>query len=230
MLLNIQSQLIFLPLLFNRSTVLTACALNGHYFTKCCSACSLIRPALWLQQEMAPQVALQQLALPLQHPQRQQRGLATLQSVLWNNGQPVWEFPSLHMDRSMFLQAACSRMTASEQVHPLRFSTPTDESATCITCADQNVGSCCLHCIPCLLHRLLASDRHLPCCLQVALFENAPEGAPVPGDELYQIALAHVVEAMLTFSPARITTADKMLSFLASQSRYHMLGMLLTVV
>ena len=57
-------------------------------------------------------------------------------------------------------------------------------------------------------------------CWQVVLFEAAPEGAPVPGDELYQISLAHIVEAMQTFSPARITAADKMLTFLASQPRY----------
>lgn len=58
------------------------------------------------------------------------------------------------------------------------------------------------------------------CKYQVALFESAPEGAPVPGDELYQIALAHVVDGMHTFSPQRIATADKMFAFLASQPRY----------
>ena len=56
-------------------------------------------------------------------------------------------------------------------------------------------------------------------CGQVELFESAPEGAPVPGDELYQIALAHVVEGMRTFSVARIAAAEKMLTFLASQPR-----------
>ena len=70
-------------------------------------------------QELAPQMALQQVAQPLHDPLRQRQGIATLQRILWNNGQPVWEFPSLHMDRSTYLQEACSHMSATEQVKHL---------------------------------------------------------------------------------------------------------------
>ena len=67
-------------------------------------------------QELAPQVALQQLALALDHPMRHTCGMCNLQRILWQDAQPVWEFPTLHMDRSAYLQEACRHMTAAEQV------------------------------------------------------------------------------------------------------------------
>ena len=66
-------------------------------------------------QELAPQVALRQLALPPEHPMRYERGMANLRRILWKNGQPVWELPTLHMDRGAYLQEACRNMTAAEQ-------------------------------------------------------------------------------------------------------------------
>lgn len=60
-------------------------------------------------------MALRQLTLSLDHSLRHQQGMLNLQRILWRNGQPVWEFPSLHMDRSTYLQEACAHMTAAEQ-------------------------------------------------------------------------------------------------------------------
>lgn len=77
-------------------------------------------------------------------------------------------------------------------------------------------------CMMCNGHSCLTAERadHLSCAvLQVELFESAPEGAPVPEDELYQIVLAHMVHGMHTFSAAHLATADKMLAFLTSPPR-----------
>ena len=40
----------------------------------------------------------------------------------------------------------------------------------------------------------------------------------MPGNELHQVALAHIAAGLQTQSPPHIRTADKMLSFLAANS------------
>ena len=70
-------------------------------------------------QELAPRIALQKVAAPLEDAAVRAEGIALLRRVLWKDGAPVAVFPTLKKDRVELLQTTCGLLTASEQVRPL---------------------------------------------------------------------------------------------------------------
>ena len=61
-------------------------------------------------------MAIKQLELDLQDPQRSERGTALLPRILWTDSQPTEDFAGSNMSRSQFLDKALPLLTALEQV------------------------------------------------------------------------------------------------------------------
>ena len=67
-------------------------------------------------QELQPHVAIKQLELDLQDPQRSTRGTALLPGILWTGDQPTEDISGAGMSRGQYLDKVLPHLTALEQV------------------------------------------------------------------------------------------------------------------